>query len=325
MAAQLPGTSPTTSPATISVAVPKNLPVIVPSSRLQQARRQIMSGGAAGFVEVCCMHPLDVVKTRLQIQSRTSADRYRSVGDCFRRMYTSEGSLSFYKGILPPILAETPKRAVKFVCFEQYKNLLTGNGQTAATPLVYSAAGFGCGLTEALVINPFEVVKVSLQAQKGSHSVRTTTMEMARDVYRAGGLGRQGLGRGITATLGRHGVWNGVYFGLYHSAKPSLPPAADGRTQNILGRLALGLAAGTLASTANIPFDVAKSRIQGPQPDGVRRYHSTVQTMALIYREEGVRALYTGLVPKVMRLGPGGAIMLVIYESVSDWLLRHGI
>ena len=33
-------------------------------------------------------------------------------------------------------------------------------------------------------------------------------------------------------------------------------------------------------------------------------------------------ALYKGLVPKIMRLGPGGAIMLLVYESVHDLLVR---
>lgn len=32
------------------------------------------------------------------------------------------------------------------------------------------------------------------------------------------------------------------------------------------------------------------------------------------------RALYKGLLPKVLRLGPGGAIMLVIYEHVYAML-----
>jgi hypothetical protein len=35
----------------------------------------------------------------------------------------------FYKGILPPILAETPKRATKFFTFEQYKQALEPLGQ----------------------------------------------------------------------------------------------------------------------------------------------------------------------------------------------------
>ena len=325
MSAQL--STPTSTPSTrLPMPMPQHLEALpeIPS-RLRVARRQIIAGGSAGFVEVCCMHPLDVVKTRLQIQSSTAVDRYASVTDCFKRMYRSEGPLSFYKGILPPILAETPKRAVKFFGFEQYKNILTDNGRMPATPVVLTGAGIACGLTEALVINPFEVVKVSLQAQRGNHKSRTTTMQMAVGVFRTGGLGKNGLYRGVTSTLGRHGVWNGVYFGLYHSLRPHVL-SVDKGTQNLVAKLSLGLLAGTLASVTNIPFDVAKSRIQGPQPqEGVVKYKTCFQTMRLIQCEEGARALYTGLVPKVMRLGPGGAIMLVVYETVSDWLQLNGM
>lgn len=66
------------------------------------------------------MHPLDLVKTRLQIQSGKSAKpndphRYSGIVDCFVKMYKYEGITSYWKGIIPPILAETPKRAVKVI------------------------------------------------------------------------------------------------------------------------------------------------------------------------------------------------------------------
>ena len=35
---------------------------------LKQAAIQIGAGGSAGFVEVCIMHPMDLVKTRFQLQ-----------------------------------------------------------------------------------------------------------------------------------------------------------------------------------------------------------------------------------------------------------------
>ncbi len=71
-----------------------------------------------GLVEVSLMHPLDLIKTRFQIQrGADDPTRYKSLLDCFKRIYRNEGVLSFYKGILPPILAETPKRATKVYLF----------------------------------------------------------------------------------------------------------------------------------------------------------------------------------------------------------------
>lgn len=35
-----------------------------------------------------------------------------------------------------------------------------------------------------------------------------------------------------------------------------------------------------------------------------------------------LKALYKGLVPKVLRLGPGGAIMLVVYDYMHTFLMR---
>ena len=70
-----------------------------------------------GCIEVSIMHPLDLVKTRFQIQATPIAGQesqhYTGIVDCMKKMYRSEGLLSFWKGILPPIFAETPKRAWK--------------------------------------------------------------------------------------------------------------------------------------------------------------------------------------------------------------------
>lgn len=44
-----------------------------------------------------------------------------------------------------------------------------GSGTT--TPLIYALAGAAAGVTEAIVVNPFEVVKVSLQSDKNKLKV----------------------------------------------------------------------------------------------------------------------------------------------------------
>ncbi|XP_058472240.1 mitochondrial 2-oxodicarboxylate carrier [Solea solea] len=293
-----------------------------PKSLVREASHQIIAGGSAGLVEICLMHPLDVVKTRFQIQ-RGSNDphSYKSLGDCFRTIFRNEGIFGFYKGILPPILAETPKRAVKFFTFEQYKKLLSLTPLSPA--LALSAAGLGAGLTEAVVVNPFEVVKVSLQANRDAFKEQPSSFAQARRVINAGGFGLQGLNKGLTSTLGRHGVFNMIYFGFYFNVKDAIPTSPD-PTLEFLRKFTIGLVSGTISSCVNIPFDVAKSRIQGPQPvPGEIKYRTCFQTMALVSREEGYMALYKGLVPKIMRLGPGGAVMLLVYEYVSGWLNKN--
>lgn len=42
-----------------------------------------------------------------------------------------------------------------------------------------------------------------------------------------------------------------------------------------------------------------------------------------IYREEGARALYKGFVPKVLRLAPGGGVLLLVVEFTLG-LFRKG-
>ncbi|GFO35428.1 mitochondrial 2-oxodicarboxylate carrier [Plakobranchus ocellatus] len=306
--------------ASKQVIVPSVLPKAHGQATL--AAMQFAAGGCAGFVEVSIMHPLDLVKTRFQIQrGPDDPNRYSSIADCFRKMYRQEGPLSFYKGILPPILAETPKRAVKFFTFEQYKSLFS-YGDFIPIPMVLSLAGLFAGLTEAVVINPFEVVKVKLQAERTSFKQQSSTISTARDIVASDGLGFKGLNKGLTATLGRHGVFNMFYFGIYHNLKGVIPEYKDPRA-DFLRRFLIGLFAGCLSSCINIPFDVAKSRIQGPQPTpGLIKYKGCFQTIALVYREEGFFALYKGLIPKMLRLGPGGAIMLLVYEAAFDFLKR---
>ncbi|EEB15852.1 mitochondrial 2-oxodicarboxylate carrier, putative [Pediculus humanus corporis] len=297
-----------------------------PRSKFIDGALQIISGGSAGFIEVCFMHPLDLIKTRIQIQSNKtsiilpngndSKYRYNGIIDCLIKISKYEGISSFYKGILPPLMAETPKRAIKFFTFQQYKNLFLF-GSENPTPLTYSLAGACSGITEAVFVNPFEVVKIYLQSNKSKSKEVPSAWHVTKEIYKSNGFGLNGLNKGLSGTIARNGIFNMVYFGFYHSVKDILPKN-NGKIENFLAHLLIGFTSGSLASCVNIPFDVAKSRIQAPQNDG--KYKKLIPTMQIIAREEGWRALYKGLLPKIMRLGPGGAIMLIIYDYSYEFL-----
>jgi hypothetical protein len=52
-----------------------------------------------GCIEVSIMHPLDLVKTRFQVQSSTPVaghHHYTSIAHCMKTMYHTEGVFSFW-------------------------------------------------------------------------------------------------------------------------------------------------------------------------------------------------------------------------------------
>lgn len=50
-----------------------------------------------------------------------------------------------------------------------------------------------------------------------------STWAVTRQIINESGFGLGGLNRGLTATIGRNGVFNMIYFGFYHSVKGVLP------------------------------------------------------------------------------------------------------
>ena len=59
---------------------------------------------------------------------------------------------------------------------------------------------------------------------------------------------------------------------------------------------------------------MVKSRIQNTTRHigVVPKYNWSYPALGIVYREEGFRALYKGFAPKVLRLGPGGGVLLVL-------------
>lgn len=99
-------------------------------------------------------------------------------------------------------------------------------------------------------------------------------------------------------------------------------PQATTKSGESMRNFVAGAIAGTVGTMINTPFDVVKSRIQMQRKGaGVPKYVWTIPGVAMVWREEGVKALYKGFGPKVLRLGPGGGILLVVYDYVSALII----
>mmetsp|Transcript_49633 Transcript_49633/g.124800 ORF Transcript_49633/g.124800 Transcript_49633/m.124800 type:complete len:282 (+) Transcript_49633:93-938(+) len=266
----------------------------------------VVAGGAAGTCEVVATYPLDVVKTRAQL----ATGRTPGIWATLRNIATTEGPLGLYRGIAAPIMAEAPKRACKFACNEIYKGLYAREDGTLTLPRTF-AAGASAGVTEALINCPFELVKVRLQAKENQKLYRGTAHAVST-ILRSEGVAV--LYRGVEPMFWRNGWWNGVYFSTIGTVK-----AALGEEDSMFVKFMGGVVGGGVATTFATPFDVAKSRMQGSVV-GAQKYRWAWQTLFTIFREEGFRACYKGYSARLLRLGPGGGVMLVAFDFFSNLL-----
>ena len=65
----------------------------------------------------------------------------------------------------------------------------------------------------------------------------------------------------------------------------------------------------------NTPFDVVKSRMQY---DNMGK--NCFEWLVHISKTEGYQALYKGIGARLLRLGPGGGIMIVAYDQMMQLL-----
>ncbi|EDW52225.1 mitochondrial 2-oxodicarboxylate carrier [Drosophila sechellia] len=285
---------------------------------------QFLAGGLSGFIEIICFHPLDVVKTRMQIQGAHPFGGevvYTCPLDAIVKIYRYEGLFSLWKGIVPPICVETPKRGGKFLMYESLKPYFQF-GAPKPTPLTHAMAGSMAAILESFIVNPFEVVKITQQAHREKH---LKTLSVVKYIIKHDGYGIKGLYRGITALVARNAVFHFGFFGFYNALKDIVPSPED-KTYNILRKIIIAGLASSLACVMSVTLDMAKCRIQGPQPvKGKVKYQWTISTIKTTFKEEGFRSLFKGLGAMILRVGPGGAMLLVTYEYLFEFLKSQNI
>lgn len=72
------------------------------------------------------------------------------------------------------------------------------------------------------------------------------------------------------------------------------------------------------------PFDVVKTRLmaQSKSSDGPR-YNGFFDALIKIPQQEGLPAMWRGLLPRLMRIPPGQAIVWAVSDQITGYFERH--
>ncbi|KAJ9107184.1 hypothetical protein QFC19_002844 [Naganishia cerealis] len=290
----------------------------------------LVAGGFAGLAEACVCHPLDTIKVRMQLSKSRKARGLKPLGPwaTAKQIVARETPMGLYKGLGAVVTGIVPKMAIRFASFEAYKNALSDK-EGKLKPKGVFLAGLLAGATEAvLVVSPMEVVKIRLQAQQ--HSLADpldipkyrNAAHAAFTIVREEGLST--LYRGVALTALRQATNQGVNFTAYQEfkrlAKTYQPEYANVELPS-WQTMILGLVSGAMGPFSNAPIDTIKTRIQkaSKEPGETALSRFTKVTVSM-FKEEGPAAFYKGILPRVMRVAPGQAIVFTVYERVKTIL-----
>ncbi|GBG26970.1 Mitochondrial folate transporter/carrier [Hondaea fermentalgiana] len=279
------------------------------------------SGLFAGFTTTVALHPLDLIKTRFQVDEGTIKhgsllDRFRARLDgasravestilTSRKIHREGGLRGLYRGLVPAVVGSSASWGIYFFLYEKLKSTASAsleNGERLSA-WQYLGTSAAAGAMTTLCTNPVWLVKTRLELQTPGNEPYRGFTHAFTTILREEGLA--GLYRGIVPALIL--VSNGGFqFMVYEELKHSL----GDRTLTAVDYMLLGALSKSVASTITYPYQVVKSRMQQHRST----YTSTLGTFSRIIESQGVFGLYRGMVPNLLRVMPSSAITFCTYE-----------
>lgn len=184
-------------------------------------------------------------------------------------------------------------------------------------------AGATAGMTATLILHPLDVVKIRFAVYDGIHGTPkySSIANAFSTIYKHEGF--RGLYRGVTPNICGAGSSWGLYFFFYNSIKNFIQ---GGNINMPLGpgyHLLAASQAGLMTLFITNPIWVAKTRLclqfGGPNQkfEPNQSYKGMADCFKKIYKTEGVRGYYKGIVPGIFGVSHG-AVQFMVYEEMKN-------
>jgi len=272
-------------------------------------------GGFASCVAETITMPVDVVKTRLQMDGSGGAvKQYTGSLDCAKKLVAAEGPSALLKGLPPALVRQSTYGSLRHGLYGPIKNSL---GITPGQPVPLwkkIVAGGTAGAIASGIANPTDLMKVRLQSPTNKYS---GMVDAFTSIVKEEGV--LGLWTGVGPTMGRATALAAAELATYDEVKTVLKAKA-GMVDGLSLTLCTAFCSGYVSTVASSPFDVVKSRVMGQKmtPDGKpTMYNGMVDCFLKSAKAEGPMSLYNGFWPNFGRVVPRVTIVFLVMEQLK--------
>lgn len=275
---------------------------------------QSLACGAFGrLVQILTMYPVDTIKTRIQVSRSSAAVQLSPLGAISAAV--RQGTL--YRGAAFSLLGQLPYGMLTFGLYETLRTAF--NRRFPRLPqwaqiILAASAGDGIG---SLWLTPSEVVKSKTQAGLYASpvaAVRATAKQGSRFFY-----------QGYPAAIARDIPFRAIQLTLYERFRSwyvSRRPGG-GTTLAPWENLLIGAMSGTLTAMATTPLDVVRTRMMSQTSGPQALYKNALDCAVKTVSREGPTALFKGLAPRCVLLGPSSAVFFLAYEASKSFFRRR--
>lgn len=325
-------------------------PIADPSPRARPPRVRTRRGGVPTIHEPCVSRPPsasddgDLRRRRRPIPRRRAHPHPPSVTlaaqvllqtqpannpiysgpiDAVSKVLKSEGVGGLYKGITSPLAGQMFFRATLFFGYARAKEIV---GVSPDDPLSYFKAGVLAWAAGTMFESPIDLYKsqwqsMIIKAKQTPNYVPPykNVGECVRASIKLNGI--RGPYQGLSGAMARNLPAGAIYFGVFENTKNYFASRNESGAATDLQIMAAGGFGGFCYWSLFYPVDVIKSAMMTDNIDPAKRqYKGFFDAGSQLIKQGGVRRLYAGLVPCLLRSSPANAGMLYTVDKIKQML-----
>jgi len=256
-------------------------------------------GGCSACFAVNFTHPIETVKTRMQVSGL-------GVGQTASSLYANEGVASFWKGLGFAWGREIFYTSIKLGAYAPVRDYL-GAGPDAPFYMKFLAGAITGGVG-SVIGNPFDVLKTLAQTNKDA-SVPLSTM--VTNMHKDQGIA--GFYRGVEANVLRACVLNATKMGIYDLSKGYVTELSGWARKDVRTSFCSSFIAGFFMTCTVSPFDRIRTNLMS-QPTDKKIYNGFVDCAVKTVKTDGVMSLWRGFIPIWARFAPQATLQLLTLE-----------